>query len=99
MICNLDGIIVEMNARAAQNYLANGGMNLVGRNLLECHPEPARSKLKRLLETGGCSVYTVEKKGIKKLVYQAPWYQDGQRGGMVELVLEIPLDMPHFVRE
>ena len=99
MVCDLDGIILEMNPKAAQNYRKDGGMELVGRSVIECHPEPARSKLKQLLETGGSNVYTSEKKGIKRLVYQAPWYQEGRRQGMVELVLEIPLDLPHFVRE
>jgi hypothetical protein len=99
MICDLHGIILEMNAKAAQTYQKHGGMQLVGRNLLECHPEPARSKLMQLLETGDRNVYTIEKNGVKKLVYQAPWYQDGCRRGMVELALEIPFELPHFVRK
>ena len=44
------------------------------------------------------NIYTIEKKGIKKLIYQAPWFQDGQLAGLVELSLEIPFDMPHFLR-
>ena len=40
----------------------------------------------------------IEKKGIKKFVYQSPWYQEGQYAGFVEFVLEIPFELPHFVR-
>mgnify|MGYP000371069624 CR=1 FL=1 len=40
----------------------------------------------------------VEKNGVKKLIYQTPWYQDGKYSGFVELALEIPFQMPHFVR-
>jgi hypothetical protein len=45
------------------------------------------------------NVYTIEKAGVKKLVYQAPWYQDGVYAGVVELAVEIPFKMPHFVRD
>jgi ribosomal protein S6 len=72
---------------------------LIGANILDCHPEPARTKLKGLLESGRANIYTIEKKGVKKLIYQAPWYKDGEYAGIVELSLEIPWDMPHFVRD
>jgi hypothetical protein len=52
MVCDLNGIILEMNDKAAEMYRKYGGMELVGKNLFDCHPEPARGKLKRLLETG-----------------------------------------------
>ncbi len=45
------------------------------------------------------NVYTIEKKGKKKLIYQAPWFLDGAFGGLVELSLEIPFEMPHFIRD
>ena len=97
-VCDLHGIILEMNEKAAVAYQEYGGKELVGKNLLDCHPEPARDRLLQLLESGESNVYSIEKNGIRKLVYQAPWYRSNQRCGMVELVLEIPIDMPHFVR-
>ncbi len=99
MICDLDGIVVEMNEKAAQMYRKDGGKALLGKNLFDCHPEPSRTKLRQLLDTGGINIYTTEKKGIKKLLYQAPWLQAGQRCGMIELALEIPFDIPHFQRD
>jgi hypothetical protein len=33
------------------------------------------------------------------LVYQSPWYAYGEYAGFVELVLEVPAQMPHFVRD
>jgi len=97
-VCDLHGIILEMNEKAAVAYQEYGGKELVGKNLLDCHPEPARDRVKQLLDSGESNVYTIEKNGIRKLVYQVPWYRSSQRCGMVELVLEIPIDMPHFVR-
>jgi hypothetical protein len=97
-VCDLGGTVLDMNENAAMAYQKFGGKGLVGRSLLDCHPEPSRSKLLRLLVSGECNAYTIEKYWIRKLIYQAPWYGDGQRCGMVELAFEIPLDLPHFVR-
>jgi PAS domain S-box-containing protein len=97
-ICDLRGIVLEMNEKAAEMYASYGGKALIGKNLFDCHPEPARSKLRQLLETGDRNIYTTERDGIKKLIYQAPWRQDGRRSGMVELAFEIPFDLPNFVR-
>jgi hypothetical protein len=97
-VCDRAGIITGMNDRAALTFAADGGRALIGRSVLDCHPEPALGKLAVLLETRGTNVYTIEKDGVKKLIYQAPWYRDGEPAGMVELSLEIPFDLPHFVR-
>ena len=98
-VCDPAGVILEMNAKAADTFREQGGKGLIGANLLDCHPEPARAKTRELLDTRRTNIYTIEKRGVKKLVYQAPWHQDGQYRGFVEMVLEIPALMPHFIRE
>ena len=97
-VCDREGIVLEMNAKSAETFKKEGGKDLIGSNLLDCHPEAARAKLEKMMETRQANVYTIEKKGVKKLVYQTPWYQDGQYMGFVELIVEIPFQMPHFVR-
>ncbi len=97
-VCDPDGIILEMNEKSIKTFQADGGEKLIGANLRDCHPPSARVKLQRLMDTRTANVYTIEKNGVKKLVYQTPWYQDGRYAGFVELVLEIPDQMPHFVR-
>ena len=97
-VCDKDGIILDMNDKAAKGYEKDGGRELIGRNVLDCHPEPARSKTQAMLASGEKNIYTIEKNGIKKLIYQSPWYIDGSYAGFVELSLEIPWEMPHFVR-
>ncbi|MBP7867444.1 MAG: PAS domain S-box protein [Acidobacteria bacterium] len=97
-LCDENGIIRYMNRKAADVFQADGGGDLVGRNVLDCHPEPSRTKLETMLRIGERNVYTIEKNGVHKLIYQAPWYRDGVFGGLVELSLEIPAKMPHFVR-
>jgi transcriptional regulator with PAS, ATPase and Fis domain len=98
-VCDPDGNILEMNDKAVRTFQEQGGAALIGTNMLDCHPEPARTKTRELLDSRRTNVYTIEKRGQKKLIYQAPWYQDGQYRGFVELSLELPADMPHFIRE
>jgi hypothetical protein len=97
-ICAQDGTILEMNDRAAQTFKDDGGRDLVGKNLLDCHPEPSRQKVRQLLASRQKNVYTIEKKGVKKLIYQSPWYENGEYRGLVELSLELPAEIPHFIR-
>jgi transcriptional regulator with PAS, ATPase and Fis domain len=98
IVCDPQGIILEMNGTAAQSHEKDGGRALIGTNLLNCHPEPARSKVEHLLAERKANVYTIEKNGQKKIVYQTPWYENGEYAGIVELVFEIPFEMPHFIR-
>jgi transcriptional regulator with PAS, ATPase and Fis domain len=93
-----EGILLEMNDKAAKSMAKDGGYELIGKNMLDCHPDPARGKLERLMESRKVNVYTIEKNGIKKLIYQSPWFKDGQYAGLVEISFEIPFEMPHFVR-
>jgi transcriptional regulator with PAS, ATPase and Fis domain len=97
-VCDVNGIILEMNDKAIDSFQEDGGEKLIGTNLLHCHPEPARSQLEEMLRTQRHNSYTIEKHGVKKLIYQTPWYDNGRYSGFVELSLPIPFVMPHFIR-
>jgi transcriptional regulator with PAS, ATPase and Fis domain len=97
-VCDPHGILLEMNDKAARTFEKDGGYALIGKNMLDCHPEVARSKTEQLLESHEKNVYTIEKNGVKKLIYQSPWFSNGKYAGFVELSLEIPFEVPHFVR-
>ena len=62
-VCDAKGIILEMNDKAAKTFEKDGGADLIGKNMLDCHPEPARSKTERLLAAREKNVYTIEKNG------------------------------------
>ena len=98
-VSDAQGKIIEMNAKAAQTFAKDGGTKLIGTSVLDCHPEPARSKLRSIMENRKPNVYTVEKAGIKKLIYQAPWFKGGKYAGVVELSVDIPFKTPHFIRD
>lgn len=97
-VCDLAGVIVGMNERSKAMFADYGGGELIGKNLLDCHPEPSRSKVRELLASGRSNVYTTEKRGVKRLIHQSPWFKNGVRAGLVEIGLELPAEMPHFVR-
>ena len=99
MVCDAEGVILEMNEAAVAGYASDGGRKLIGANALDCHPEPARTQFEQMLASGEPHVYTIEKRGQKKLVYQAPWYADGRYAGFVEMVLPLPAELPHFIRQ
>lgn len=97
-VCDKDGILLEMNDKAVRIFEEDGGRKLLGSNVLDCHPEPSRTKMEGLLATHEKNVYTIENNGVKKLIYQSPWFKNGEFAGFVELSLEIPPELPHFNR-
>ena len=97
-VCDADGIVLEMNDKAALTHASDGGYALLGKNLFDCHPEPARLKLKALMDKQQTNVYTIEKNNVKKMIYQSAWKVDGAYAGFVEISMEIPFELPHFVR-
>lgn len=98
-VCNREGLLIEMNAASIEAYKEDGGDALLGTSAIDCHTEPSRSKLCQMMERQQANIYTTERDGQKKLVYQAPWYQEGEYAGFIELMLLLPRDMPHFIRD
>lgn len=95
-ICDKEGNIIDMNQRSAD--VNSHGNKIIGNNLFNCHPPRAAAILKDLLENEKLNAYTIEKSDTKKLIYQVPWYDNGEFGGLIELSLPIPFEMPHYVR-
>jgi len=98
-VCDARGIVLEMNDLSAKNFVKYGGRALVGKDLAGCHPGASRRKLERLLKSRRVNIYTIEKRGAKKIIIQAPWSRRGKYGGYVELSVALPTRVPHFVRE
>ena len=97
-VCDEHGTIVEMNRKAEAVFADDGGAALIGKDVRACHPGESLEKVNALLERQQPNVYTIRKKGVRKLIYQSPWYKDGRFAGLVELSLEIPFDVPEFDR-
>ncbi len=97
-ICDRKGIILYMNDKSCKIFEKDGGDKLIGENLFDCHPENVHSKLKEMISQGVPNSYTIEKNGVKKLIHQSPWFENGEYKGFVELSIEIPIEMSHFTR-
>ena len=96
-ICDRNGKILDMNQKSKATFLKND-QDIIGNNLLDCHPEPAKSLLANMLQHPKTNVYTIEKNGVKKIIYQTPWYENGEYAGYMEVSIQIPFEMPHKIR-
>lgn len=91
-VCDRDGVIIYQNDPAVAQCL-------IGKNLFDCHGERSAGIIRHLLETGGTNCYTIEKHGVHKFIFQSAWKTDGVVGGLCEISVIIPSEMPNYVRE
>jgi len=98
-VCDTEATILYMNDRSISTFHKYGGSDIVGTSLFEYHHGASGVKLRELLDTQTKNAYTIEKNGIKKMIYQSPWFKNGEFAGLIELSLEIPMEMEHFVRK
>ena len=90
-----DGEILYQNDSSIE---VNGDAR--GRDLMKCHNERSQQIIRHLLDAA-TNVYTISKKGKKKLIYQTPWYEDDAKqvvGGLIEFSIILPEEMPHYDR-
>lgn len=98
-VCDTSGVIVYMNQKATESLAKYAGAALLGTNMLDCHPEPSKTKVKEMLEKQQVNTYMIEKEGKKKLIHQTPWFDEGKFGGLIEISIELPEGMPTFQRK
>lgn len=92
-VCDTEGVVLYQNARSRE---VNGDVR--GRSLIPCHNERSRAIIRKLLDEGGTNAYTIEKRGVRKMIYQTAWRAEGEIRGLVEFSMEIPAEMPHYIR-
>jgi PAS domain S-box-containing protein len=92
------GTIVEMNHEAETLFALDGGGDLLGSNVLDCHPDPSRKKLETLMDRQVSNAYLNTESGETRFFFQAPWKKDGQYAGFVEISFVVPDDIPHFIQ-
>ncbi len=98
-VSDCQGKIIYMNEKSAEIWEKSGGLELMGKSLFDCHPEPAKSKLAGLLAHQKTNCYTIEKNDQKKLIYQTPLYdENGNYSSYAELIIELPQVMRIFER-
>ena len=95
-ICDTEGVILYMNDKSRETFAKHG--DIIGKNLFGCHSERSQQMIRHMLATGETNAYTIEKKGVRKLIYQTPWRRDGEIAGMAEISIPLPPEMPHYIR-
>lgn len=95
-VCDKDGVVLYMNDKAKETFAKHG--DLIGKSLIPCHNERSRAIIADLLASGGTNAYTIQKNGVKKMIYQTAWKENGVVAGLVEISMVIPEEMPHYVR-
>ncbi len=88
-VCDTEGIIVAMNGASRDNFSRKGGGRLIGTSLYDCHPEPANIKILEMMHHEEAQTYITENKGRKRLIHQAPWYNNGVLAGLMETIIDI----------
>lgn len=96
-VCDADARIIYMNERSQETFSPD--KDIIGTDLLQYHPERAQKMIRQMLATGETNTYTIRKRGQRKIIHQAPWYdEDGKIAGLVELSIPIPDDILHYER-
>jgi transcriptional regulator with PAS, ATPase and Fis domain len=97
-ITDIEGKIVYMNEKSANVFKKDGGKTLLNSSVYDCHNSISQEKIQQILEENKTNAYTIEKNGIKKMIFQTPWYENNKVSGMIEFSFEIPFEMLHFIR-
>ncbi len=95
-VCDRQGLVLYQNIKAKKTFESYG--DLIGKSLKDCHGDRSWQMIEGMLESGESNSYTIEKGGIKKLIHQTPWHKNGEVCGLVEFSIELPQQMPHFIR-
>lgn len=95
-VTDADAKIIYMNDKSVLAFEQYG--NIIGQSLYDCHAPASGMIIRKLLAEGGTNTYTIEKNGIKKLIWQSAWFAKGKISGLVEISIVLPQDMEHHIR-
>ena len=96
-VCDAEGNILYMNDKSISVNSKNAN-SLIGVNLKNCHQQRSWGIIQRLIADGGTNIYTITKNGKNKMIYQSAWHDGEKVGGLVEISIELPDDLPHYDR-
>ena len=72
-VTDAEGIIVAMNDASKTTFAADGGGDLIGRSVFDCHPEPALTRTRDLYRDRVPNHYTIEKDGRRRSSTRSPY--------------------------
>ncbi len=89
-VCDRDGIIRYMNDKGEKIFINEGGRNLIGSHILDCHPEPSRTKLEQMIASRTTNSYFKGSGSERRLIHQAPFFNQGVYDGFIECIIPMP---------
>ncbi len=92
-VCDVDGKIIAMNNASCSIFSKQGGIDLIGKSLFDCHSDASGRIIRKMLLNESAQTYITENKGKKRLVHQAPWYEKGKFAGLVETIIDLSVDI------
>lgn len=92
-ISDTKGNVLYMNEKSKSVF-----GDMLGKCMLPCHNQRSQDIIHRLLEKKETNVYTISKNNVNKLIYQTPWYENGDIKGLIEFSIILPEDIPHYIR-
>ena len=89
VICNLKHQIIYMNPAAIKSYAKRGGKDLIGQNIMDCHNEASREKMRQVTDWFAQSpehnmVFTYHSEKRNRDVYMVALRKDGNLIGYYE---------------
>lgn len=95
-VTDAEANIIYMNDKSVATFEKYG--DIMGQSLYDCHSPASAIIIRKLLAEGGTNTYSIEKNGIKKLIWQSAWFTEGKISGLVEISIVLPEDMQHHIR-
>ena len=92
-VSDQEGTIIAMNRASQENFKKYGGAGLFGSSLFDCHPPAANEIIRNQLATKRGNTYITESADKKRLISQQPWYDGPNFGGLVETIINLPMDI------
>lgn len=98
-VCDKNGKVLVMNRKIADYFESKGGKKLIGSNLFDCHGKSSGAQIHALMVKEKTHIYIAEENGERELVIHAPWYQQGEFSGLVEITVPLEGDINEIKRE
>ena len=98
-VCDSTGRMLVINKKEEETLAKLGFNNLLGKKFWACHSKKSIETIREQMNAQNTRVYFAQENGKRELIIQAPWYEEGKFGGLVEIALEIEGEIPTIVRD
>lgn len=88
-VCDKDGIITYLNDKARYYFQEPDMPELLGSDIMDCHPEPSKSRFKEMMTTHETQSIIKGEGDKKRVIHQTPFYNKGVFEGYIEIIIPL----------